>query len=218
MNTIRGFSGLLLVALLIAASSLTVFSASLSRDMPSRVDPGSSFSVRLNVPDSIEGESLTVEETLPAGITLSSWDVSGVKESKSDISKDPKKYRVKGSSYGWSVTPTGPVTISYTANAPSSQGNLNFEAVWFDKSGFNRNQATLSVAPAPAPAPSPAPSAAPSAAPTPSPTPAPQPTPSRPKPSIQVSAPSSSQGNAWIWILVLAVIIILGAAWYYLSK
>lgn len=207
----RKTTSIILIATLVLVSllSLSALAATLSRDMPSRVDPGAAFTTRLMVSDAVVGEGLTVEETLPSGVTISSWTVDGVKESKSDLEKDSKKYRVKGSAYGWSVTPTGPVTITYSAKAPSSQGSLNVEAVWFDKSGFNRNQATLSVAPAPAPAPAPAvapsPQLAPSApsAPTPSPKPMPKP------------APSSSL--TWVWMLIVLAILI-GVAWWYYRK
>ena len=205
---------IVLFSLAIGMLSLPALSSSLSRDMASRVDPGASFDVTLNIPDAVSGESLTVEETLPSGVALSSWSVSGVKESKEVLQKDPSKYRVKGSAYAWSVTPTGPVTISYSAKAPSSQGSLNFQAVWFDKSGFNQHKASLNVVPASAPAASP--SAVPSTAPAPSPVASPPPA---QKPlSSQEPAPAEGSGSSmWIWIVVL-LLIIVGIAWYYWSK
>ena len=201
----RTFTAVIVLSFLLSLAALPALSATLSRDMPSRVDPGSAFTVKLSVPDAVSGESLTVEETLPAGVTLSSWDVSGVKESKSDIQKDPQKYRVKGNAYGWSVTPTGPVTISYTAKAPSSQGSLSFDAVWFDKSGFNHNAATLSVSPAPAPAAAPSPAPQPVSPPQPTPAPQPKPAPAK--------APAPAGSNMWLWIVGL--LILVGAVWYY---
>ena len=205
---------IVLFSLAIGMLALPALSSSLSRDMASRVDPGASFDVRLNIPDAVSGESLTVEETLPNGVTLSSWSVSGVKESKEALQKDPSKYRVKGSAYAWSVTPTGPVTISYSAKAPSSQGILDFQAVWFDKSGFNQNKASLNVAPASAPSasPSPAPTTAPAPSPAVSPPPAQKP--------LSGQSPGSVEGSGtsmWIWIVVL-LLIIVGVAWYYWSK
>ena len=193
-------------------ASLSVLAASLSREIPSRVDPGADFTVKLSLPDAKAGESLTVEETIPAGVTLRSWDISGVKESKSDIQKDPQKYRVKNNAYGWSVTPTGPVTVSYSAKAPSTQGTLSFDAVWFDKSGFNHNTATVLVSPESAPS---AAASAPTSSPAPSPTLQPaQPSAPAPKPS---PAKQPAGGPGWAWMVVLLAVLI-GAAWWYMSK
>jgi len=201
---------LILCLLTIAVFSTGVLAATLSREIPSRVDPGSEFTAKIVVPDAVADKTLTIEETLPKGVTLKTWDITGTKESKSQLQADPKKYRVKDGSYGWSVTPTGPVTITYTLAAPQTEGSLDFDAVYFDPSGFNHNAYKLSVAkevaPAPAPEPTPSPAPAPAAA------PAPQP--SKPVPQT----PPPSKGNLAYMVGILALVVLGAVGWYYYSQ
>lgn len=206
MNNKLSWVTIILTVIIIAAAP--ALGATFSRDMPARVDPSSEFTANLNIPDATVGESLTIEETVPAGVVLKSWDITGAKESKTALLGDAKKYRVKDNAYGWSVTPTGPVTITYTATSPSNEGNLDFNAVWFDKSGFNKNSFTLSVAVAvPATEQPPVPAA--------SPTPAPA-----PAAPVQKAAPApkpvdqSTSAGTWAMILGL-IIVIAGVVWYY---
>lgn len=213
MNNKLSWMTIILTVIIIAAAP--VLGATFSRDMPAKVDPASEFTAKLNIPDAVAGESLTIEETLPSGVVLKSWDIIGTKESKTALLGDAKKYRVKDGAYAWSVIPTGPVTITYTATSPSNEGNLDFNAVWFDKSGFNKNSFTLSVATAAA-----APATEQPPAPVASPTPVPTPAATAQKPAAQTPKPASqSTSGAGTWAVILGLIIVIaGITWYYYSN
>ncbi|MBI3034017.1 hypothetical protein HYY72_02565 [Candidatus Woesearchaeota archaeon] len=123
--------------------SLSVFAASVSRDMPSRVSPGQSITVTFTVSGAEAGKLFTLEEDLPEGWTFTDWDVSGAKEDKAvmNIRNIAAENR-----HGWSFTPTqSDVKIKYVVTASSTLGSYDFKAVWFDSSGYNKDSKSAVV-------------------------------------------------------------------------
>lgn len=178
-----------------------VFAASVSRDLPSRADPNSELTVKLMVSGADTSGLFTLEEALPAGVTVKDWTVTGATEAKSAITT-----RVKDGYYGWSFTPSGSsVTVEYTIDLGSTDVSFG-TLVFFDKAGQgNVNGQTLKVAPmtcgdgicegtensdnceadcpkAPPPA-----------------------TPTETTPVAEGEAPT----NGWIWYIVIAAIVII---------
>jgi len=120
--------GLLMMSVALAAT--------VSRDVPSRVSPGEALTVKLNInaistSDSVK--TFSIEESLPEGLTISDWSISGVEEAKGDVDT-----KFSGTDYKFGFTPTGTsVTITYTTAAPADLGAYNFKATWFDLSGMS---------------------------------------------------------------------------------
>lgn len=119
-----------------------VFAASVSRDLPQRVDPNSELTVKLQISGADSSGLLTLEEELPEGMTLKDWTVTGAKEAKEAIST-----RVTDSRYGWSFTPSGSsATVEYTIDLGSSDVSFG-TLVYFDASGQGKTDPqTLRVA------------------------------------------------------------------------
>lgn len=189
-----------LTALILVLASLTVYAVTTKRDMPSRVDPGSEFTVKLTFSDVAVAKPFTFEESLPKGTNLKTWELSGISEKRSDFSPG-SKFRVKDNAYGWVVTPVGPVILTYTALAPATDGTLSFSTVYFDDKGPGQVPGTLVVG-----------KEAPVAPSTPTP-PVAQPAPAAPTQKTPAPAPATSKGSkAWLWVLL--ILVIAGVAWY----
>ena len=116
--------------------SATVFAASVSRNIPSRVSPGEQITVKLNinsisVSDTVK--TFAIEESLPDGFSLSDWSIQGIEETKDQV-----KTEFLANNHKFEFTPTGSsVTITYTTTAPSDLGSYEFKATWFDLSGMS---------------------------------------------------------------------------------
>ena len=120
-----------------------VFAASVSRDLPSRADPNSELTVKLQVSGADTSGLLTLEEELPDGITLKDWTITGAAEAKEAIT-----IRDVNGRYGWSFTPSGgSATVEYTIDLGSSDVTFG-TLVYFDASGQGKTDSqTLRVAP-----------------------------------------------------------------------
>jgi len=171
-----------------------VFAATVTRNMPSTIEPGKELEVNFNVADMEVGQSVTISDTLPSQLSLKEWSVTGA--NKGDVT-----YEVKGKEYRWEIPATSTtVKLTYKVAIPSSaSGNYEFDAVYFaPPAKMDQLKATLNVAvkkaePAPAPTP---------AAPTPTPKPAEQP------PAEE--AKTSSTG-----IIAILAIVIIGVIAYF---
>jgi len=120
-----------------------VFAASVSRELPGRADPNSELTVKLQVSGADTSGSFTLEEELPAGISVKDWTVTGATEAKSAITT-----REKNGRYGWTFTPSGgSATVEYTIDLGSSDVSFG-TLVYFDASGQGKTDPqTLRVAP-----------------------------------------------------------------------
>ncbi|MBI4448805.1 hypothetical protein HY641_02135 [Candidatus Woesearchaeota archaeon] len=181
-----------LVVLLILAMAASA--ATVSRSAPQYILPGNSGTVTFAITGLAGGEEFTLEETLPSGVTLKTWSVTGAKEGKDDI-----KTRKKGTSHAWSYTASGDSsTLTYTFEvAIDAPGSGEFNAVYFDKNGFNKDITTIMFQEKVQP-----------------PAEKPQP-PTQPTPDTAIKVPSKdTTSNAWMWWVIIILIAAVGAAYY----
>ncbi len=142
MMMIKALNKMLMLLVLAVAVSSFALAASVSRDMPSKASPGETVTVTFNVNGAEAGKLFTLEDDLPDTWKFASWEVSGAKEEKSAINHRA----ASGNRHGWSFTAKDAnVKISYIVQAPSVDGNYDFDAVWFDSSGQNRDKKSVTV-------------------------------------------------------------------------
>ena len=120
-----------------------VFGASVNRDLPQRADPNSELAVRLQISGADSSGVLAIEEDLPEGLSVKSWEVTGATEAKSDITTRDKDGR-----FAWSFTPSGTsATVEYKIDVGASDVTFG-TLVFFDAAGQGKvDAATLKVAP-----------------------------------------------------------------------
>ncbi|MBI4438753.1 hypothetical protein HY640_02375 [Candidatus Woesearchaeota archaeon] len=195
--------------------SLSAFAVSVSRDMPARVSPGESVTVVFNVADAQVGKLFTVEDDLPEDWKFVSWEVVGAKEDKASINHRA----APGNRHGWSFTPnSGNVQVAYVVLAAQPEKSYDFDAVWFDESGFNRDKRSVvvrvlrcgdavcegaennNVCPADCPVVEQPPA---------------QPEPSQP---VVQQPVAEEKGNSGVLLIVLAVIVALGVAGFFFMR
>jgi hypothetical protein len=120
----------------------TVMAATVTRNMPSRADPGSTIAVELTISNiqADAGMSIAVEDMLPKDFTVSSWEIEGSSQQKSDINARFIQNRA-----GWEFVPSGTsAKITYKVVLPTYQSIYIFgPVVWFDKSGISPNNALV---------------------------------------------------------------------------
>ena len=135
---------LLLAVFVCALMSFSVMAASVSTNMPSRVSPGDNLAVSFSVSGVTAGELFTLEEKVPVGWTVSSWDVTGAKGGKDKVNY---RYVSSDNRHGFSYNSEGSSSqITLNVKVPATaMGNYNFDAVYFDSSGQAKSQATLTV-------------------------------------------------------------------------
>ena len=196
-----------------------VLAGSVSRNMPSRIQPGQTLTVTLSISGATAGKLFTLEDVIPAGLTIKDWTVTGAQEAKDAIST-----RQKDNRFGWSFTPTGgSSSVEYKIDLPKTDATYTFgKIVWFDPSGQGSESSApiLTVAtikcgdgvcegsensdnciqdcPKPAPQPAPAPQAAGQTQ------------------SSQSSAPTSGFSNTAIAWIVVVIIVVVGALGYFM--
>jgi len=119
----------------------SVFGSDLERNIPASVEPGE-LEVTLTLSGLKAGKLVVLEEALPKPLTIKKWEITGVKESKSDI-----KTRVKDNAWGWEFTPTeSTVKVTYTLQVPeSASGEATLVASWFDPEGFKKKSDTVKL-------------------------------------------------------------------------
>ena len=133
---------LLIFAILVLSTS--AFAASVSRDMASRVGPGDDIKVTFSI-STTAGELFTLEDQAPQGWRVDAWDVSGAVGGKEAVDY---RFVPEDNRHGFSFTAeSANPTISFTVKVPTTaaNGDYNFDAVYFDSAGQNRNQATVTV-------------------------------------------------------------------------
>lgn len=120
--------------------------ASVSRNMPSRADPGAEVQVILTLNGVTAGEGVAIEDTVPNAITITSWEISGSQEAKEAVSYQQKASQKEGfSRNSWAFTAaSGSPTITYKFNAPVV-GSYEFDVRWITKEGFSHAASTLAV-------------------------------------------------------------------------
>lgn len=129
-------------ALLVLSTS--VFAASVSRNMPSRVSPGDDIQMTFSISGVTIGEVFTLEDQAPQGWKVDAWSVSGAQGGIEGVD-----YRfVAANRHGFSFTAeSANPTISFTVKVPATaaNGDYSFDAVYFDSSGQARTPGTVTV-------------------------------------------------------------------------
>ena len=135
---------LLLAVFVCALMSFSVMAASVSRNMPSRVSPGEDMAISFSVSGVTADELFTLEEKVPLGWAVLSWDVTGAKGGKDKVNY---RYVSSDNRHGFSyASESSSSQITLNVKVPSTAiGNYNFDAVYFDSSGQGKSQATLTV-------------------------------------------------------------------------
>ena len=136
---------LVLPIIFILALSIAL-AASVSRNMPSRVDPGSEVQVTLTLSGATAGDGVAIEDTIPNTITVKSWEISGSQEAKADVSYQKKASQKEGfDRHSWAFTAaSGSPSITYKFDAPAV-GGYEFDVRWITREGFSHSASTLTV-------------------------------------------------------------------------
>jgi len=131
---------LIIFFVIFALMAASVLAGSVSRNMPSRIQPEATLTVTLSVSGATAGKLFTLEDVIPAGLKIKEWTVTGSQESKEAITT-----REKDNRFGWSFTPTSDsAAVEYKIDLPNTETTYTFgKIVWFDPSG----QGTESTSP-----------------------------------------------------------------------
>ena len=136
---------LMVFFVIFALMAVSVLAGSVTRNMPSRAQPGQTLTVTLSISGATADKSFTLEDVIPAGLKIKEWTVTGAKESKEAIS-----IREKGNNFGWSFTSTSDsASVEYKIDLPNTETTYTFgKIVWFDPSGQGTEPSspTLTVA------------------------------------------------------------------------
>ena len=136
---------LVIFFVIFALMAASVLAGSVSRNMPSRIQPGQTLTLTLSVSGATAGKLFTLEDVIPAGLKIKEWTVTGAQESKEAITT-----REKDNRFGWSFTPTSDsATVEYKIDLPNTEATYTFGKIaWFDPSGqgIEPSSPTLTVA------------------------------------------------------------------------
>ncbi len=192
-----------------------VFAADVSQSFdPSRPAPGETVKVSMKVSNTAVGETFTIENQIPTGWNLQSWDVSGA-----EGGKDATSYRNAGSNrHGFSFTTSSAsptVTLTVTMPSGTSDGDYGFDAIYFDSSGQGRNQAnvnvhTISCGDGTCEGSENSDNCAADCTPPP-----PPPPPSEPEPEAEEPEETEEEGGSNMLIIILVLAVIIGAGVYF---
>lgn len=134
-------------------SSVIAADVSVSRSMPSRVDPQGVLTVSFSITPSGTVSGFDLAELIPQTWEIADWSVSGFNKNDIDMDvKDSQEFMgatYKGYHWKFNEDLTSSLTLTYTINVPVSSGNYNFVGIWTYPGGFDKNEKTLSVAVAP---------------------------------------------------------------------
>jgi len=137
---------LIIFFVIMAFLAASVLAGTVSRNIPSRIEPGKTLTVTLTISGATAGKLFALEDVIASGLKIKEWTVTGSQEPKESIT-----IREKDNRFGWSFTPTGAsATVEYKIDLPNNPSTYTFgKMVWFDPSGqgAESSQPTLTVAP-----------------------------------------------------------------------
>ncbi len=143
MRKIAVVSLLMILALVFSS---TAFAASVSHSFsPIRASPGETVTVTITASGVPTGEIFTLEDTVPNGWLVSNWQVQGAQETRENIDY---RFVAADNRHGWSFTAaSSTVTITYTAKAPATvaNGDVSFNAIYFDSTGQGKASNSVTV-------------------------------------------------------------------------
>jgi len=123
---------------------------SVSRSMPGRVDPQGTLTVSFTITPTETLSNFDLAELMPQTWTIKDWSVSGFEKSNIDFDVQESQ-SFMGSTYNgyhWKFNAelTSTATLTYTLDVPVSSGSYGFVGIWTYPGGFEKDEATLSVA------------------------------------------------------------------------
>ena len=126
---------------------------SVSRSMPSRVDPQGTLTVSFTITPTGTLSNFDLAELIPRDWSIKDWSVSGI--DRSSVALDTQESQAfmgsiyKGYHWDFNADISSAVTLTYTLDVPVSSGSYKFVGIWTYAGGFEKDEKTLSVAVAP---------------------------------------------------------------------
>ena len=173
-----------------------------TRNMPGRVDPNGALTVTFSINPSSTQNNFDLAELIPQSWSIKEWSVSGY--DKSDITFETQESQTflgntyKGYHWKFNKGLSSAVSLSYNLNVPVSSGDYKFVGITTYPGGFNKDEATLTIASAP---------------PTTSP-----PATQSPSTSTTQPQPQTQQRNMMLIIVVVALIALIAFVVYHQSR
>ena len=140
------FAVFALLVLLLSVLSVSAFASSVGVQFsPSKAAPNEDVRVTFSVSGAVVGEVFTLRAQVPQGWRADDWAVSGAKGGSAGV-----EYQMLAADnkHGFSFTSDSSAPpISFTVKVPSGtvNGDYKVDAVYFDKSGFNRVEGNVKV-------------------------------------------------------------------------
>lgn len=140
------FAVFALLVLSLSILSVSAFASSVGVQFsPSKAAPNEDVRVTFSVSGANVGEVFTLRAQVPQGWRADDWSVSGAKGGSAGVDY---QMVAADNKHGFSFTSdSSSPQISFTVKVPSSASNGDYkvDAVYFDKSGFNRVEGTVKV-------------------------------------------------------------------------
>jgi len=114
--------------------------ASVSRNMPRRIDPGKTLKVEFNLGNMEVGKTFTLQDKIPTEFEVKDWEVEGSQQTKENID-----YRAERNGWSFTANPDKGNIVYYIDIPPTASGKYEFVALWFSPSGMNRDKSILIV-------------------------------------------------------------------------
>lgn len=130
-------------------NSVAFAAVSVSRDMPTRVDPNGLLQVKLTVTTTESLSGFDIAEFIPKDWTIKEWSTLGIDKNyvslESPLQKTWKNEVYKA--YHWKVNKAidNSITILYLIDVPVSSGSYKFASVWTYLGGFSSDEKSLNV-------------------------------------------------------------------------
>ncbi|MBI4448803.1 hypothetical protein HY641_02125 [Candidatus Woesearchaeota archaeon] len=140
-----------LATLILLIIPLTLAAPAVTRTMPQEAHAGNLIEIIYAVSSATPKETFSLEDTLPAGFEVINWTVKGSLEAREDVLTRTKEHSFAWSFNASSTKPT--ITAIVDVGASVGIGNYTLSAVWFDPSGFSKEESRIEIVeepPAPA--------------------------------------------------------------------
>ena len=122
---------------------------SVSRSMPSRVDPQATLTVSFTISPTETVSSFDLAELIPETWAINDWYVSGFDKNNIDLDTQESQAFMgstyKGYHWKFNADFSSTVTLTYNLNVPVYSGNYGFVGIWTYSGGFSKDERTLTV-------------------------------------------------------------------------
>lgn len=143
----------ILISLFALAYPVLADDVTVSRSMPSRVDPQGTLAVTFSINPTKTLTNFDLAELIPPTWSIKEWSVSGY--DKNDVTFDSQESQTflgstyKGYHWKFNKALSSSASLTYTLNVPVSSGDYKFVGITTYPGGFNKDESTLTVATAP---------------------------------------------------------------------